>query len=105
MSLGEGTSVGTSSCEAKGNFKKTLSSSVLSKRACSLPRWAGTTVILFAFLTPGPGFALPLLESRLLPVYALFELHFVFAGLAWLAVGASMPRDQATLARPAYDLA
>ena len=32
MNLGEGTSVGTSSCEAKGNFKKTLSSSVLSKK-------------------------------------------------------------------------
>ena len=76
-----------------------------SLRGRSLPRWAGTAVILFAFLTPGLGFALPLLESRLLPVYALFELHFVFAGLAWLAVGASMPRDEATLARPAYDLA
>jgi hypothetical protein len=32
MNLGEGTSVGTSSCEAKDNFKKTLSSSVLSKK-------------------------------------------------------------------------
>lgn len=32
MNLGAGTSVGTSSCEAKGNFKKALSSSVLSKK-------------------------------------------------------------------------
>jgi hypothetical protein len=32
MNLGEGTSIGTSSCEAKDNFKKTLSSSVLSKK-------------------------------------------------------------------------
>lgn len=32
MNLGTGTSVGTSSCETKGNFKKTLSSSVLSKK-------------------------------------------------------------------------
>ena len=32
MNLGEGTSIGTSSCEAKGNFKNTLSSSVLSKK-------------------------------------------------------------------------
>ena len=76
-----------------------------SLRARSLPRWAGTIVILFAFLTPGLGFALPLLESRLLPLYALFELHFVFAGLAWLAVGASMPRHRAALARPAFEVA
>lgn len=32
INLGEGTSVGTSSCEEKGNFRKTLSSSVLSKQ-------------------------------------------------------------------------
>lgn len=32
MNLGEGTSVGKSSCEEKGNFKKTLSGSVLSKQ-------------------------------------------------------------------------
>lgn len=32
MNLGEGTSVGTSSCEAKGNVKKTLSGSVMSKK-------------------------------------------------------------------------
>jgi hypothetical protein len=47
----------------------------------------------------------PLLESRLLPLYVLFELHFVFAGLAWVVVGASMPEGQATPARPAYELA
>lgn len=32
INLGEGTSVGTSSCEEKGNFKKALSGSVLSKQ-------------------------------------------------------------------------
>lgn len=41
--------------------------------------------------------------AGLQPVYALFELHFVFAGLAVLAAGASMPRDQPTLVRPASD--
>jgi hypothetical protein len=32
INLGTGTSVGTSSCEAKGNFKKTLSASTLTKK-------------------------------------------------------------------------
>lgn len=76
-----------------------------SLRARSLPRWAGATVILFAFLTPTLAAALPLLGAGLLPLYALFELHFVFAGLAWLALGASMPGGQATTAEPVYELA
>jgi hypothetical protein len=74
-----------------------------SLRARSMPRWAGVTVILFAFLTPTLAAALPLLGAGLLPVYALFELHFVFAGLAWVALGASMPQDRAPLAEPAYE--
>jgi hypothetical protein len=32
MNLGTGTTVGTSSCETKGNFKKTLSASPLTKK-------------------------------------------------------------------------
>ena len=74
-----------------------------SLRARSAPRWAGVTVILFASLTPALAAALPLLGAGLLPVYALFELHFVFAGLAWVALGASMPQVRAPLAGPTYE--
>lgn len=66
--------------------------------ARSLPRWAGITVILFAFLTPTLAAVLPLIGAGLLPAYALFELHFVFAGLAWAAVGASMLQEPASQA-------
>lgn len=73
-----------------------------SLRARSLPQWAGATVILFAFLTPTLSEALPQLGAGLLPVYAVYELHFVCAGLAWVAVGASTPQAQATAAVPDY---
>lgn len=76
-----------------------------SLRAGSKPRWAGTTVILFAFMTPGLAAALPLICAGLLPAYALFELHFVCAGLAWVAVGASTTRGRSPLAEPGYGLA
>lgn len=76
-----------------------------SLRARSLPRWASITVILFAFLTPTLAAVLPRLGAGLLPEHALFELHFVFAGLAWAAVGASMPQDPAPVPTSDYERA
>lgn len=73
-----------------------------SLRARSLPRRAGVTVVLFAFLTPTLASVLPRLGAGLLPMYALFELHFICAGLAWVAVGVSMLEGHAPLAKPDY---
>jgi hypothetical protein len=67
---------------------------IASLRARTLPRRAAIIVILFGVLTITMGFVLPNLEGRI-PLYALFELHFVFAGLAWLAVGAALGAAEA----------
>jgi hypothetical protein len=57
--------------------------------ARTLPPWAGLTLIAFALGTAPLGFALPVLLGRL-PAYVSFELHFVFPGLAWLAIASAL---------------
>ena len=50
------------------------------------PPSAAAAVLLFGLLTLPMALALPSLE-RFVPLYAVEELHFVFAGMVWGAVG------------------
>jgi hypothetical protein len=53
--------------------------------ARTLPPWAALTLIAFALGTAPLGFTLFALMKSV-PAYVYFELHFVPAGLAWLAL-------------------
>jgi hypothetical protein len=57
--------------------------------ARTLPPWAALTLIAFALGTAPLGFAFFALMKSV-PAYVYFELHFVPAGLAWLALASAL---------------
>jgi hypothetical protein len=78
--------------------------------ARTLPPWAGLLLIAFALGTAPLGFALFALMKSV-PAYVYFELHFVPAGLAWLALASFLRASNnetfavaATTERPAVVL-
>ncbi|WP_205504425.1 hypothetical protein [Rufibacter psychrotolerans] len=73
-------------------FLSAILLSIATLKARVLPAWVRSGLLAFGVFTAPLGFALPNLKP-MLPEFALFELHFMFPALLWVAMGIALARQ------------